>query len=109
MRRNSGATGSSTQRRSPGTSRRHSGDPAAPRTRPADRILVAMRAGRALPLVHRVSAVIHASECRVDGMGTDFVGNPLSVPGFSAQDRFGSAPASTAANPAEPTPGGGGA
>lgn len=105
MRRNSGAIGSSMRLRWPGTSGPHSGDPAARRSGPKDRVM-AMRTGRARPHIHTTSAVIHGPDRHVDEMGTVFVGNPLLVAGPTAQHRLGAAPATTAANLAKQTAGG---
>lgn len=85
---------------------RHSGGPAAPRRGREALTAVAMQAAKAFRPIHSVAVVVPAQHRDVDGMGADFVGNPPSAPGSSLQDRVGTAPATTAADLAEPTPGG---
>jgi hypothetical protein len=68
---------------------------------------VVMNASSACRTVHIASGVIHGREQRVDEMGTDFVGKPLSVPSAGPHHRLGRAPALTAAGLASPAAGGG--
>jgi hypothetical protein len=49
-----------------------------------------------LASIHRGSAVIHERPSRVDGLGTNFVGNPMETPGICLQHLACAASAITA-------------
>lgn len=68
---------------------------------------VVMSASKAWRPIHIGSGVIHGRVRRVDEMGTDFVGKPLSVLSAGPQHCPGRAPALTAAGLASPAAGGG--